>query len=149
MLHFAYASNMSRELMRPRCPGAVELGPAFLEDHRFFITADGFASVASRAGARIHGVFWRLTPRDRVALDRYEGVSFGLYRPVTLSVRFARTRVSALVYFARSRRSGRPKPGYMELVWKSARDHGLPGDYVAFLARWLPERSGAETGELG
>jgi hypothetical protein len=34
-LHFAYGSNMSRALMVPRCPSAVELGTAVLAGYRF------------------------------------------------------------------------------------------------------------------
>ena len=44
-LHFAYGSNMSRALMRRRCPGARGLGPARLEGWRYIITRDGYASL--------------------------------------------------------------------------------------------------------
>lgn len=140
LLHFAYGSNMSRALMR-RCPTAREVGPAMLENHRFIITRDGYASVLPRPGAVVHGVLWRLGPRDLAALDRYEGVDSGLYRRATLPVRACTRRVAALVYVARSRRAGRPKPGYQALVVAAARDLNLPRDYVDALMRW-------DTGEL-
>lgn len=137
MLHFAYGSNMCRRLMRPRCPGAFALGPAVLVDHCFFVTADGYASVLPRPRACVHGVLWRLTPRDRAPLDRYESVSTGLYRRAIMPVQFQGRRVAALVYIARARRAGKPKPGYMELILTAAREQHLPADYIASLARWL------------
>jgi gamma-glutamylcyclotransferase (GGCT)/AIG2-like uncharacterized protein YtfP len=137
-LHFAYGSNMSRALMRPRCPGARELGLAVLADHRFVITSDGYASVLPSRGELVHGLLWRLAPRDLAALDAYEDVASGLYRAVTLPVRTGERRVSALVYVARSRACGRPKPGYLDIVLAAARELALPPDYVESLAQWAP-----------
>src|SRR5712692_1854169 len=71
-LHFAYGSNMSRALMRGRCPAARALGAASLEGWRFVITRDGYASLVRDCGALVHGVLWRLTPRDLAALHAYE-----------------------------------------------------------------------------
>ena len=76
-LHFAYGSNMSRILMRRHCPAAREIGTATLGGHRFVITADGYASIAAASGKTVHGVLWRLTPRDLAALNIYEGLGSG------------------------------------------------------------------------
>ena len=46
MLHFAYGANMHRDVMRRHAPTAQPIGAAALADHRFIITADGYASVA-------------------------------------------------------------------------------------------------------
>ena len=86
-LHFAYGSNMSRARMRPRCGSAREIGTGVLEGYRFIITADGYASVLPAPGGIVHGLVWRLTPRDLAALDAYESLDTGLYRAVTLPVR--------------------------------------------------------------
>jgi hypothetical protein len=48
---------------------------------------------------------------------------------------------AALVYIARPRPLGRPKPGYMEIVVKAARELELPEGYVASLEQWLPKRA--------
>src|SRR6266700_5325669 len=102
-LYFAYGSNMSRALMRPRCPSAREIGVAVLAGYRFIITADGYASVVPTPGGIVHGLLWRLTPRDRSALNAYECLDAGLYRGVTLPVRLGGERAAALVYVGRSR----------------------------------------------
>jgi hypothetical protein len=137
MLHFAYGSNMHRALMRRHAPNAEPVGVASLADYRFVITADGYASVEPARTHTVYGVLWRLTPRDRVALDAWENIAGGLYTAKTLTVLGASRRVSALVYVARPRAHGRPRAGYMELVLAAARTWNLPGDYIAWLQRWL------------
>jgi gamma-glutamylcyclotransferase (GGCT)/AIG2-like uncharacterized protein YtfP len=138
MLHFAYGSNMDRAVMQSHARDAEAIGVASLADYRFIITADGYASVAPARACTVHGVLWRLTARDRATLDRWERVAGGEYRAATIPVRAAGRRRAALVYVGRSRRHGRPKAGYMELVLSAARTWHLPPDYLASLQRWLP-----------
>ena len=149
MLHFAYGSNMDRAIMRRHAPTAEPIGVASLADHRFVITADGYASVEPARAQTVYGVLWRLTPRDRVTLDAWENVATGMYSATILPVHRAGSRRSALVYVARPRRAGRPKPGYMELVIAAARAWNLPPDYIAALQHWLPAQPlGARTRKL-
>jgi AIG2-like family len=138
--HFAYGANMSRAVMKKYAPGAHALGVAELADHRFVITADGYASVEPRRVETVHGVLWRITPRDRVMLDAWENVGGGLYRCETLAVRGPGGRTPALVYCARPGAEGRPKPGYIELVVAAAREWDLPESYVRSLQAWASVR---------
>jgi gamma-glutamylcyclotransferase (GGCT)/AIG2-like uncharacterized protein YtfP len=140
MLHFAYGSNMHRAVMRRYAPGAVALGVARLDGYRFIITTDGYASVAPDRRGCVFGLLWRLTARDRVTLDRWENIAAGLYRAAMLPVIFAGKRRRALVYVARARPRGVPRPGYMEIVVRSACQCELPAQYVASLRRWLPKQ---------
>jgi AIG2-like family len=150
MLHFAYGSNMHRAVMRKHAPAAEPLGVARLENHSFIITADGYASVAPARVHRVHGVIWRLTPRDRVTLDMWENVAGGLYRAVTMPVQYAGRRCPALVYVARQRPAGRPKSGYMDIVVRAAREWDFPRAYISSLEQWLPARPlGAGYRKLG
>jgi hypothetical protein len=139
MLHFAYGANMHRDVMRRHAAAAQAIGTAALADHRFIITADGYASVAPALAHTVHGVLWRITPRDRVTLDGWENVAGKLYRAETMPVRYAGGLHRALIYIARpSRGAGRPKAGYMELVVAAARQWKFPAAYIAALERWLP-----------
>jgi gamma-glutamylcyclotransferase (GGCT)/AIG2-like uncharacterized protein YtfP len=123
MLYFAYGSNMSRDAMRTRCPGARALGTATLAGWRFFINGDGYASIARAAGHAVEGVLWSVTARDVAALDAYENVAGGLYRRTRLAVRQGeRSAQSALVYLGRTQRKGLPRHGYMDGVIAAARD---------------------------
>src|SRR5690348_8143555 len=99
-VYFAYGANMERAAMRARCPGATALGTAVLAGWRYRI-ANGYGSVAPKSGARVHGVLWRLTPRDLAALNIFESLDSGLYRRVLLTVESGTRRARALVYVAR------------------------------------------------
>ena len=150
ILHFAYGSNMSRAVMRRHAPGAEPVGVAALADHCIVITTHGHASVAPKRAETVYGVLWRLTPRDCVTLAAWENIAAGLYRAMTLPVRQAGRRRMALTYVARARQTGRPKPGYMELVIAAALEWQLPQVYTASLRHWLPRRpAGAGPRKLG
>ncbi len=152
-LHFAYGSNMSRALMQARCPQARALGTATLAGWRFVVTPDGVGSIAPWPGAVVLGVLWRVTPRDLAAINAYESLDSGLYLRRLLTVRHGRRRAAALVYIARRRGEGTPRPGYINVVAEAARDWELPEPYIRSLRRWSPSRlRGArpkESGEFG
>lgn len=152
-LHFAYGSNMSRALMQARCPRAEAIGTATLSGWRFVINPEGFGSIAPHPGERVYGVLWRLSARDLAAINAYESVDSGLYVRRHLSVRCGATQAIALVYIARRRGEGLPRPGYIPLVVEAAREWQLPVAYIHALARWAPSRwAGArakDTGEVG
>jgi gamma-glutamylcyclotransferase (GGCT)/AIG2-like uncharacterized protein YtfP len=143
-LHFAYGSNMHRGDMRQRCPHAQALGVATLRNWRFVITHDGYASIVPRAGSTVHGVVWRLSRRDEAVLDAYEDLASGLYRRVIAPVRYGDTLAQAMIYLARERPEGRPRPGYMEAVLDAARDWDLPADYLGELERWISRAAAIE-----
>ena len=177
MLHFAYGSNMSRPHMRARCPQARAIGVVTARDFRFVIGRDGFASIERKPGARVHGVLWRLSLRDLAAINSYESVQAGLYIRRQIPIRLPRLpaapglaqqskpahdqsrmttngvapAVAALVYIARRRGRGLPRPGYIAQVVGAARDWNLPYAYIRSLERWAPSRwrgvRARETGE--
>jgi cation transport regulator ChaC len=134
-LYFAYGSNMDRAHMEKLCPQAEALGPARIDHHRFFIAAGGYGSIAPKRGATVHGVLWRITARDRIALDGYEAVGDGLYQPATLPVHHGDKLLRALVYVANDARPGRASEKYRVAVLAAARAWELPDDYVHALER--------------
>jgi gamma-glutamylcyclotransferase (GGCT)/AIG2-like uncharacterized protein YtfP len=154
--YFAYGSNMSIAGMARRCPGAVALGRARLDGWRFAIFSEGYATIVPAAGHGVHGVLWRVTPRDLVALNIHESVETNLYVRRMVGVQYGSKRLRALVYVAPNRVRGRPRPGYLDLVVSAAREWGLPPQHVRAI-----ERDGAvsstrsvtahrpEPGELG
>jgi hypothetical protein len=152
-LHFAYGSNMSRALMGARCPDAEAIGTATLAGWRFVINPDGLGSIAPQPGGRVHGVLWRVTARDLAAVNAYEGIESGLYLRRRLPVRYGERQATALVYVARQRGEGIPRPGYINVVLDAARDWQLPELYIRSLARWAPSGwrgvRARDTGELG
>jgi len=90
-LYFAYGSNLDREQMEARCPGARVVGPARLPGHRLEFAGHsarwggGVATVVPAEDAAVNGVLYQLLPRHLEALDRQEGHPF-LYERVVRSV---------------------------------------------------------------
>ena len=149
-LYFAYGSNMNRAAMGRRCPAARAIGPATLERYKFFVGIDGWGSVKPCAGERVHGVLWRLTPRDVAALHAYELLHKGLYDVRYLPVRSGAQRRTAMIYLLRRRSAGRPKPGYVEMIAAAARGWKLPEPYVKSVERWSTSRwTGARVIDAG
>jgi len=131
---------MHRPAMRRRCPGARAVGPATLNDHRFFVGLDGWGSVTPSKGDIVHGVLWKLTPRDIAALHAYELLHQGLYNVRYLAVWRGESRVRAMIYILRRRAAGKPRPGYVEMITAAARSWKLPEAYIRSLERWSASR---------
>jgi gamma-glutamylcyclotransferase (GGCT)/AIG2-like uncharacterized protein YtfP len=133
--YFAYGSNMDPQHMAKLCPLAEALGLARLDHHRFFIAHGGYGSVAPKRGATVHGVVWRISARDRVALDAYEAIGDGLYQHATVPVHLGDKLLRALIYVANDPRPARPRAQYREVVLAAARHWKLPDDYARALER--------------
>ncbi len=136
-LYFAYGSNMDREHMKKMCPQAEPMGVAQIDHHIFFVSHGGYGSIGRKRLAAVKGVLWKITARDRVALDAYEAVGDGLYQPAVMPVKFEDKLMRALVYVANDARAGRCTPKYREMVLNAARGWKLPDDYMAGLDKAL------------
>jgi gamma-glutamylcyclotransferase (GGCT)/AIG2-like uncharacterized protein YtfP len=137
-LYFAFGANMDIAGMSRRCPGAQPVGAARLDHHRFAIVNPGFATVIAAKGSQVHGVLWRLGPRDLAVLDAYENLASGLYGRAEKPVRQGTRLLRALTYFVRDPRPGRARPGYLEeCVLPAARHWGLPSAYIRGIEAFL------------
>lgn len=131
-LYFAYGSNMDPRQMRARCPGAVAMGRATLGGFRFLINRRGVATIERHRRCSVMGVLWDLSPRCEAALDRFEGVDWGIYRKEEVVVRDgAGWDFPALVYIDPERRRGIPRAGYLEKILLGASLAGIPTDTFA------------------
>jgi gamma-glutamylcyclotransferase (GGCT)/AIG2-like uncharacterized protein YtfP len=142
--YFAYGANMNRRAMAKRCPQAKPLGIAMIGGYRFVIGSGGYASLARAPGHCVHGVLWRLTPRNLAALDAYESIDTGLYRRAVLPVRFGGRTTRALLYLGRRPGQGRPRRDYLQSVIAAARDWKLPPGYIARLERCAARATAGE-----
>lgn len=133
--YFAYGSNMDRAHMARLCPQAEALGLATLKDHRFFVAHGGYGSVAPKRGSDVHGVLWRISAQDLVALDGYEAIGDGLYQHAMIPVQHDGKLLRVLLYVANDARPASPSVQYRDAVLKAARDWSLPDEYIAALAK--------------
>lgn len=120
------------------CPQAEAYGVASLRSYKYVMAASGYATVIPWPGSFVHGVLWKVGPKEIAALDRYEDVASGLYRAVQLPVKFNERLLRALVYLASGDKSGITPPGYVEKIVAAAKDWNLPADYVDYLAKQGP-----------
>ncbi len=122
MFCFAYGTNMSQPDMARRAPGARALGLGRLDRHRLVVTAAGYLAVKAAPASTVHGVVWRLTPRDLARLDAYEGLAPAAtaaahahphqgWRAALLRLPWRRRDARGGASQSPSLRGGRPRPG--------------------------------------
>lgn len=137
MFCFAYGTNMSQPDMALRAPGAHAAGLGWLDRHRLVVTAAGYLAVKAAPAGAVHGVVWRLTPRDLARLDAYEGLGPGRYRRRVMPIRMTGGARRCFVYHGAGMREGarlhrRP---YLEAVLGPAMTWNLPASAQAGLRR--------------
>ena len=96
----------------------------------------GVAGIEGDGAAVVEGVVYRLTARDRAALDLYESVAEGDYTHVDVTVRMNDgATVEAMAYLATPAPGGpfAPSPRYLDAIVSGAREHGLSSAWLAHL----------------
>ena len=136
-LYLAYGSNLNLGQMARRCPGARPVESLIIEGYR--LAFRGVADVAEDAAASVPCGVWELTRPDVAALDRYEGVSGGLYRREWLNVEGLDS--PCLIYQMNRAGLSPPAAHYLGIIREGYRDFGLPEEY---LDRAVREAVGAE-----
>ena len=121
--------------MAHRCPRSKALGLARLERHRLAVMREGWLTAVREPRSAVHGVLWNLALSDIAALDRYEGLSQGLYAKLTQPVIAERGPKQAIVYFGANAGPGAVRPDYIAEVLAAARSWPLPGEGLAALER--------------
>jgi cation transport regulator ChaC len=134
--YFAYGSNMDPLQMEQRCPGAVVIGPARLDDHRLTFVWDspgwggGVATVEAATGDHVWGVLWDLTDEHVKSLDEYEGVAVGAYTREHIDVDCLGVGVNTLIYLATDTRYKAPSARYVNALIRGAMAFAVPDDYI-------------------
>ena len=134
-LYFAYGSNMDVDAMARRCPRSKALGLARLERHRLTAMREGWLTAVRDPSSAVHGVLWSLALSDVAALDRYEGLSEGLYAKLMQAVIAESSPRQAIVYFGVNAGPGVPRPAYIAEVLAAARSWPLPAEGAEALER--------------
>lgn len=121
-LYLAYGSNMSREQMRFRCPGAVLVDAVVIPGWRLafrgaFSRNWGAGAVATLLPDERHcaaGMVYDLAPEHEEALDGWEGVSQGHYSKLE---DFARYHGEPLfTYVSQQGEDGLPGRAYLAVM---------------------------------
>ena len=137
--YFAYGSNLWVEQMRDRCPNHRLVGFGVLKGYRWIISSRGYANIVKSSQSEVMGTIYEISESDESSLDRYEGVSYDLYRKETLDIEFDGLYMACLVYIDPIEDEGKPKPYYINCINRGIEDAGLPHDYVQnSIRRFVP-----------
>ena len=151
-LYAAYGSNMDPAQMAHRCPHSPVRGTGWLPGWRLTFGGEdvgwegALATVVEDSpGAAVPrgGVFvalYDLTPNDERELDRWEGVTLGVYDKIRVRAHTLDGEEVAWLYALRAYEGGLPSARYLGILADGAEKAGAPDDYVAEL-RARPCRS--------
>ena len=135
-LYFAYGSNLDPDQMEWRCPDAVAVGAARLDDWAWRIGGRGYATVSPARGHQVWGAIWNLSDTDLRTLDRYEGVAGGLYRREPVIVIANDQPIETLIYIENYDDVGSPYGDYLDRIIVGARWFDLPRSWITELSAW-------------
>lgn len=128
MKYFAYGMNTNLDEMAARCPGAVCLGPAWINDYALVFRY--FADIEPSAGNWCDGVLWEITDDNLSALDRLEGYPWH-YTRFTVVVHTDRGSDTALVYQMTDQSYEQPPSGhYYNMVAEGYVQNSVPTDQL-------------------
>ncbi len=142
-IYFGYGRNTNHDemLSNRRCPEAIFMGPAILNNYQFIIDEKGYASVIKQDGSLVYGVLWAVSPADFDRLDLREGVRIGSYRKETLQVspiNFSLgDSLDAVVYISNRVPGNRPAEGYVEQIIDGLLSSGIGHDQISYLYKYL------------
>jgi gamma-glutamylcyclotransferase (GGCT)/AIG2-like uncharacterized protein YtfP len=124
MKYFAYGMNTNLDSMAYRCPTAVCLGAARIQDHRLVFRTH--ADIESAPGEQCWGVLWDITDQDLESLDQLEGFPT-YYKRKQVMVYQDKRSVSAITYYMTDQTcERRPSQGYLEMVREGYEQNGVP-----------------------
>lgn len=125
-LYVAYGSNLNLQQMKYRCPTAKLYGTGMIEDYELQFKGrpySAFATIAPKEGSAVPVAVWEISPKDEVALDRYEGFPTHYFKqdvPVRLN---DGGEISAMVYIMNLEMDfGLPSPQYYWTVREGYND---------------------------
>lgn len=124
MKYFAYGMNTNLSEMARRCPTAVSLGPAWIDNYEFVFRTH--ADIAESNGNICYGVLWDISKADLRALDILEGYPY-YYTRFRVRVNFDNHFLYAITYQMNDQNYiQQPSPGYLEMVTEGYQQNGVP-----------------------
>jgi len=124
MKYFAYGMNTNLDEMSSRCPGAVSLGPAWIDNYQFVFRTH--ADIEKAPGSICYGVLWDISPLHLKSLDALEGFPY-YYTRFRIKVNLGDKFVYAITYQMTDQHlSAPPSKGYLQMVTEGYQQNGVP-----------------------
>ena len=125
----SYGSNINKDQMAFRCPGAKVIAKSWIHDYRLVFQGARFgahANVIPEKGCDVPVVIWEITEANEKALDRYEGVAGGYYTKEYMTLECDGEMKEVLIYIMAPNPFGIPSDGYLSVIAKGYKDFNLP-----------------------
>lgn len=135
--YLAYGSNLNVRQMQMRCPTARMIGTATLEDYRLMFKGSktgSYLTIEPEEGCTVPVGVWEVSPRDELALDRYEGYPTFYYKkelelPITgIRTGIVRRRKAFVYIMHEDRLLSVPSSLYMRICMEGYMDFGFNYD---------------------
>jgi gamma-glutamylcyclotransferase (GGCT)/AIG2-like uncharacterized protein YtfP len=138
-IYAAYATNMSPEQMRQRCPHSPAVGTGWLTGWRLTFGGEdlgwegALATIVEDPGAQVFVMLYDVTDGDAEQLDQWEGADVGVYDKIRLRAHTLDGAPLAWVYVLHGYEGGLPSARHLGLIAEAAEQAGAPDDYVTDL----------------
>ena len=123
--YLAYGSNLNKQQMEKRCPGAVPVGTMILKGYE--LVFKGPLTIEKKRGGRVPLGIWEVNDEHEKALDRYEGYPYCYYKTeVTIS-----GKKKGFIYIMDERLGVKgTSRQYYDICCKGYEDFGLDEKYL-------------------
>jgi gamma-glutamylcyclotransferase len=132
MEYFAYGSNLNKQRMLQRCPGAKFKYQAILPNYRLIFTGwarewkGGTASIKPVRGEKVVGAIYEISEADLRRLDRYEDYPATYDRINVLVLKDDGSAIKAITYIKRRQSDEtKPSPEYLALIRQGYKDWSI------------------------
>ena len=132
MDYFAYASNLSREQMRKRCPDAKPKFSAVLPNYKLVFSGwsrewhGGTATIQPFRGTKVVGAVYEISEKDLQKLDRLEDYPNTYTHANVMVFNEDDIAVKAVTYIkSRQADEGKPSPEYLAIIRQGYKDWEL------------------------
>ncbi|XP_030567938.1 gamma-glutamylcyclotransferase-like [Drosophila novamexicana] len=169
--YFGFGSNMLARRIHIQNPTARRIGAGKLENYRLDFHGVGSnswlgapATIVPTPGAQVFGAIWEIDMCNLKDLDDQEGVSAGIYIPISVPVHSLsdKEEVMCRAYHLSKQpetivheqsavdvpHNRQPSHTYLKVLVKGAEETGIPADYVKWLRGLQHNGNNVEAMEL-
>lgn len=132
MLYVAYGSNLNKEQMMFRVPGAKPFGKGYIHNWKLdFHGNDGnaYATISQYTGGKVPVVLWELSDKQELIMDRYEGFPNSYYKKKIAVYVKGKKHFGTVYIMNESRKVARPSRKYVNTIRVGYADFELDMDY--------------------
>ena len=125
--YLAYGSNLNKEQMHMRCPGAVPIGTMLLKGFELQLRSPGVLTIEEKAEGKVPIGIWKVDEQHEKALDRYEGYPRVYYKK---EVEISKDRKAFVYIMNEGRQLCGTSLNYYDICRRGYKDFGFDEKYL-------------------